>query len=349
MNKKAFTLVELLGTVVILSIILIIAVPSIMDTMRRANINEASAFLTKLYNASESYIEINRQAFDQLKVTNGRVDIPVKYLLDEGLIRELGNDPATMTPITINHTVTATRQADGTIVYGLYNGNTNIESYVTNGLILHLDAINNFGMGHSNTTTVWNDLTTYNSTGNLKNFSFNSTSGWTNNALVFDGVNDYVSGMNLPAIAAADNFTWIGYLYVDSTTTATAIIFGNRHDGVQTPLQFTKLTRDMYSYYVSSNYAPNYVLPTNQWIHVAIVKTGTSFNYYLNGVTVATTALATPNMASNPFNIGGNLNPATGLPAENSKISVRTIQLYNRALSSIEINSNRTLDINRYR
>lgn len=350
MNKKAFTLVELLGTVVVLSIILIVAVPSIIETVRRANINEANAFLTKLYNASESYIEINRQAFDQLTVANGRVDIPVKLLLEEGLIRELGNNPETMTPITPSHTVTATRQADGTITYGLFNYDTNIKSYASNGLILHLDAINNFGIGHSNTTTVWNDLTSYNRTGKLNNFNFTASSGWTNNSLVLDGINDFVSGLVLPAINSTDNFTWIGYLYVDSTTSGTAIIFGNRHDGVQSPLQFTKLTKDLFSYYInSSNYGPTYAISANQWVHIAIVKTGTNFNYYLNGVSVATTSLATPNMAENPFNIGGNLNPATGLPAENSKINVRKVQLYNRALSLGEIQANYTLDQNRYR
>ncbi len=60
-------------------------------------------------------------------------------------------------------------------------------------LILHFDGTNNTGNGHSNGTTVWKDLTGNGNNGTLTNFSYNSSSGWKNNSLKFDGSDDGVS------------------------------------------------------------------------------------------------------------------------------------------------------------
>lgn len=332
MNKKAFTLVELLGTVVVLSIILIIAVPSIMDTMRRANINEAKAFITKLYNASESYIEINRSAFEQLNTTNGRVDIPVKYLLDEGLIRELGDDPTTMTPITINHTVTATRQADGTIAYALYSGNTNIESYVTNGLILHLDAINNFGMGHSNTTTVWNDLSS----------QHNDVLGvnpikWTNKSLTFSTVSDILKTKNTVTSALlGKNVTMEIYLksnelrYVELGIPG-AMTLKLRISGQNPYWNPFPVTIQSYGAQYTIGAQTSYVYRNN--------FTGSVADKWFNG---AKTSATVSNLAAvtDHFVLGN---------SEYLNGEIYSIRLYNRALSDAEIQANYALDQNRYR
>ena len=60
-------------------------------------------------------------------------------------------------------------------------------------LVLHFDGTNNTGNGHSNGTTVWKDLTGNGNNGTLTNFSYNSSSGWKNNSLKFDGSDDGVS------------------------------------------------------------------------------------------------------------------------------------------------------------
>lgn len=66
-------------------------------------------------------------------------------------------------------------------------------NYVTNGLILQYDAINNTGSGHSNTTTTWKDLSGNGNDGILTGFNMNTASGWNGNALVCDGTDDLVS------------------------------------------------------------------------------------------------------------------------------------------------------------
>ena len=49
-------------------------------------------------------------------------------------------------------------------------------NYVQNGLILHYDAINNTGSGHSSTTTTWNDLSGNNNDGTIVDGAWNENS-----------------------------------------------------------------------------------------------------------------------------------------------------------------------------
>ncbi len=60
------------------------------------------------------------------------------------------------------------------------------KTYVKNGLILHLDGINNTGSGHSNTSTIWKDLSGNNNNGTVTGAT------WGNTGLSFDGIDDWV-------------------------------------------------------------------------------------------------------------------------------------------------------------
>ena len=60
------------------------------------------------------------------------------------------------------------------------------DNYIADGLILYVDAINNTGCGHSDTATVWRDLSDSGNDGTLINFSDSSDGrGWGNNYLDF--------------------------------------------------------------------------------------------------------------------------------------------------------------------
>ena len=355
MKKSGFTLIELLGVIVVLSIMIIVSAPSIIGTFRNASEKEYTAFLTRLYNATETYVELNRKSYDQLNVTGGFVDIPIDILMKEGLIKKLGIDPNTGNPVPRTYSVTATRQADGTVSYAIYNQNTSTDSYYQTGLLLHLDAINNVGDSrgfHDSKTTSWGELADSKS-GKLNNFSFNASSGWTNNSLIFDGTNDFVSGLpNTAIIHPTTNYTWTAYIKVDATSPGSAIIFGNRYsaDGSTTPMQFTKLTRNAFEYYPGAAYGVPYVLATGTWVHVAIVKNQTTIYYYVNGTLVnSVTSAGMTTLNPQPFYIGADISQTTGLPVEVSKIEVRNILIYNQALSVANINVNRALDSARFR
>lgn len=64
--------------------------------------------------------------------------------------------------------------------------------YIKDNLLLYYDGINNAGDSHDDTSSIWKDLSGNNNDGQLKNFSLNSSSGWANNGLVFDGTDDGV-------------------------------------------------------------------------------------------------------------------------------------------------------------
>jgi len=75
------------------------------------------------------------------------------------------------------------KYTDGTFASMRFNkGN----SYVEEGLIAHLDGINNTGNGHSSETQIWKDLSNHGNDATLYN---NPT--WSNNSLTFDGIDDY--------------------------------------------------------------------------------------------------------------------------------------------------------------
>lgn len=66
------------------------------------------------------------------------------------------------------------------------------KDYVEEGLVLYYDGINNTGSGHSDSVDIWKDLSGNDNDGILVGFDGNEASGWTNNSLKLDGINDYV-------------------------------------------------------------------------------------------------------------------------------------------------------------
>ena len=71
---------------------------------------------------------------------------------------------------------------------------TNKYGYVLDGLQAYYDGIDNTGTGtHDRTATIWKDLSGNGNDATLNNFGTTPTSGWGNNYLSFDGVNDWVN------------------------------------------------------------------------------------------------------------------------------------------------------------
>ena len=68
---------------------------------------------------------------------------------------------------------------------GSGGGNSDVDTptYVTNGLKLHYDAINNTGNGHSSTTMTWKDLSGNGNDGTLSSTPNNSIFYWDNNSM----------------------------------------------------------------------------------------------------------------------------------------------------------------------
>ena len=85
---------------------------------------------------------------------------------------------------------------DGTYTI-IDNSEPSTDDYIQDGLVLHLDGINNTGEGdlkHNGSATVWKDLSGNNNDATLQNVNFgNAESGWSSNCLKLDGVDDYAT------------------------------------------------------------------------------------------------------------------------------------------------------------
>lgn len=64
--------------------------------------------------------------------------------------------------------------------------------YIQDGLVVLYDGENNTGNGHSGVASIWKNLAQEGNDGILIDFDFNVTSGWTDNSLILDGINDWV-------------------------------------------------------------------------------------------------------------------------------------------------------------
>ena len=80
-----------------------------------------------------------------------------------------------------------------------YEVTLNENDYASNGLIARFDVINNVGTNHDNTTGTWKDLSGNNHDATLSNFTQDANSGWTENSLIFDGIDDFatIQGLDL--------------------------------------------------------------------------------------------------------------------------------------------------------
>ena len=63
MNEKGFTLVELMGILVILGLLLVLTVPSITNTLKKSQDNQVAEYEKTVCMAAKSYIEVNRYSY----------------------------------------------------------------------------------------------------------------------------------------------------------------------------------------------------------------------------------------------------------------------------------------------
>lgn len=115
MNKnKGFTLVELIGIIIILSIITIVGVPSMLNTLQRNKDKEYETYKETLYLAAEIYISENIETISDFSDPGDKVEIELSTLVTEGLIKNNLEDHRD--DINVTH-VKVTISSDGTYSY----------------------------------------------------------------------------------------------------------------------------------------------------------------------------------------------------------------------------------------
>lgn len=161
----------------------------------------------------------------------------------------------------------------------------------------------------------------------------------------FDGTDDRIATLFTYALSSSDDFTWTWWAKSNLATANTSIMVGNRYGGSGSEsLEFIKFMPQKATL-VNGGLADredyNYAGITNDgWHHYAMVKSGTSYQWYVDGV--AQGAPVTINYSETdpiPFHIGGDDDDATpgGREAEHFNGSIDDVALYNRPLTQAEV------------
>ena len=227
---------------------------------------------------------------------------------------------------------------------------TNKYGYVSRGLELYYDGIDNTGSGHSTTTTTWKDLSGNNRDGKLNNFGTSAVSGWNKDYLSFDGVNDWV---NCGEINNA-NITVEAVHRLKSNTNANRSILGNWQSGGY----------GIYSYKGTlvgnlSNSSKYYMVDSgiktenckNQILVQSLTYNGQEEVIYVDGQEKAKQSV-TGNINSPSNNtimaIGTNPN-ADESRSYYADMDVYAVRIYNRGLNEEEIELNNKVDNRRFK
>ena len=223
-------------------------------------------------------------------------------------------------------------------------------AYVQDSLITYLDAVNNTGYGHSDETQIWKDLTNHGNDATLYNNPI-----WSNNSIIFDGETNfgriektanlsYESGITIEArlkLLSAEIFNdeneipflgnWnqagLGLLYIEDGTFASNFYTSN---GLKS---------------LNNDETNN----LNEYITIAMTHNGTKATLYINGVQKAVlnnTNAITPSEA--PIGIGGNPQVTSQIMDIYAHTEFQNVLIYNRALTSEEIENNYKTDLSRY-
>ncbi len=93
MNKRGFTLIELLAVLSVMAIILLVAVPSINNQLKKLKQNSYDQFKDDIFLATESYISSAADDYVVLKKNGGQMCIKIQYLIEGGWLKSNLVDP----------------------------------------------------------------------------------------------------------------------------------------------------------------------------------------------------------------------------------------------------------------
>ena len=135
MNNKGFTLIELLATITIMSLILIMVMPSITALKKNSENKQYEYYADSLIEAAKVYVNKEGEDITFLGINNwiGCVDITYQDLIDADLIKPFTNSNIDCSDAKIRYTKT---EKSGNYNYNLtcHNKKTNEIVYSYNGI-----------------------------------------------------------------------------------------------------------------------------------------------------------------------------------------------------------------------
>lgn len=119
MKSKGFTLIELMGVIIILALIAIIATPNVIDQIRKLNSEVSKTQMAVFEAAADNYLSLNES---QYPVEDGRVYcITLQEIVDAGILSDPIVDAATGETIS-NTAVLRAKVRNNSFSYDLFEG-----------------------------------------------------------------------------------------------------------------------------------------------------------------------------------------------------------------------------------
>ena len=132
MKKSGFTLIELIGIVVIIGLILLVAVPTINDVIERSEENKKQEALNNIYMATENYLMANYDEYSSLDNIGASEYIYVMDLINQQYMDIDELNPNDDEYFDSKDVVKVTKKQDGTFSYELIVAQTIYDVVINN-------------------------------------------------------------------------------------------------------------------------------------------------------------------------------------------------------------------------
>lgn len=345
--KKGFTLVELLGVFVILSIIVLVTFPYATGLLRNTKDSEYKGFEKNLFLATEAYIESNSEIYSQFS-ENGTIDyISISDLIENQFLSKKMTNPKTKTEINENGCIKVTKNNDKLNYEYISEEDFGLSQYTNESLLSLYDAykkpITTNGTNYLKNLSTLSDETM----AQLRGFD----NGWNKEYLSFDGVDDNVEvGYKNREFSNGITFE----IVVKINEIKTTEFFGN-WEGAGGGLGYNSSGEIYFNLFLvpKKGYATvKTTISPNTWYTITGTYDGSNMNIYVNGVSKASLSISDTIKAS-PVSIAIGGNPTVD-SSGNYKVTIpgnidmKRAALYSRALTQLEITKNYKLDQKRY-
>lgn len=116
-KENGFTLVELMGILVILGILLIVTVPTITKTLKNSQNNEKKEYENTICAAAKTYLSIEKESYDDFwnRTTGTSISATVNIqndLKDEGYIADNLKNPTSYTKVKVTRYISTDKNMD---------------------------------------------------------------------------------------------------------------------------------------------------------------------------------------------------------------------------------------------